>query len=157
MWFVAIFVNILISNVISSQISQIISPTTSNSTASFYVASDYYNFAQYFQSSTIRCTTPFCHIICDVTSSCDYLSVYAESSITTLVIQCPQELSCNQAIIYADNIHSVSLHCTYGQSSSTSYGACRRLYLHASNVSTASIYCSAYDCYGAIIQVGNVR
>eukprot|EP01084_Bolivina_argentea_P200394 342688_1 len=127
--------------------SQIISPTTSNSTTSFYVASDHYNNnGVYFQSGTITCSTPFCHIICDATSSCSSLSVHAESSSTTLVIKCPEQSSCSSAIINVDNINSLSLDCTYGQVSGSSSGACQSLQLHASNVSTASIYCSAYDC-----------
>eukprot|EP01084_Bolivina_argentea_P200393 342686_1 len=154
MSFVPLFVTFLcILNAISSQI---INPTTINSTSSFYIASEHYNnFAQYYQSSTIICNSTFCHIICDVSSSCDGLTVYATSSLTTLVIQCLQSSSCNQAIINADNINSVSLNCSYGTSTATA--ACSNLDLYASNVSTASIYCSTYACYSANAQFGNIR
>eukprot|EP01084_Bolivina_argentea_P292102 502103_1 len=143
-----------IFNVMSSQF---IAPTTINSTGSFYIASDDNNFAQYNQNyRTIICSSPYCHIVCDAASSCASLEVYATSPLTTLSIQCFQSTSCNQATINADNINSLSLECYYG-AGSASTAACGYLKLYASNVSTISFYCTAYDCNNAYFQLGNGR
>eukprot|EP01083_Nonionella_stella_P228849 810669_1 len=74
--------------------TNIIDPTATNSTGSFYIASEYYNAGEYYKSGSLTCNALYCHIVCDVSNACQSLSVYATSSLTTLVIQCLEYHSC---------------------------------------------------------------
>eukprot|EP01083_Nonionella_stella_P194530 717457_1 len=134
--------------------TNIIDPTATNSSESSYIASEYYNDGQYFRNGSLTCNALYCHIVCDVELGCQSLSVYATSSLTTLVIQCLEYHSCYQANIEANTVNVAELYCDDGTTSS--YGACRELSLHVSDVSTASVYCGYYDCRDANIFANNI-
>eukprot|EP01083_Nonionella_stella_P014528 40797_1 len=129
-----------------------ISPTTSNSSGSFWIASDYFNSGEYFQSASIACSASYCHIVCDEVDACSHLTVYASASWSTLAVQCLDSLSCNSAVIYANTTNSVKLTCDNGALPWPYYnGACHWLQLYARNVkNSVDIACiGPYACRDA--------
>eukprot|EP01083_Nonionella_stella_P232877 821024_1 len=129
-----------------------ISPTTSNSSGSFWIASDYSNSSEYFQSASITCSASYCHIVCDEVDACSHLTVYASASWSTLAVQCLDSLSCNSAVIYANTTNSVKLTCDNGALPWPYYnGACHWLQLYARNVkNSVDIACiGPYACRDA--------
>eukprot|EP01083_Nonionella_stella_P063283 164437_1 len=112
-----------------------ISPTTSNSSGSFWIASDYSNSSEYFQSASITCNTSYCHIVCDEFEACHQLTVYA-SAWSTLAVQCLDYRSCHEAVIYANTMNSVKVSCDYPvyHAYPKYNGACQSLQLYARNV-----------------------
>eukprot|EP01083_Nonionella_stella_P280418 954014_1 len=87
-----------------------IDPTTLNSTGLFWRASDYNNSGSYFKDGSITCSASYCHIACDsdiFMNNCASLSIYATSSLTTLVTQCTTSYSCEGIVIYANTANAV--------------------------------------------------
>eukprot|EP01083_Nonionella_stella_P063282 164436_1 len=135
-----------------------ISPTTSNSSGSFWIASDYSipnsnEYLDYFQYASITCSTSYCHIVCDEVEACLHLTVYAAAAWSTLAIQCLDSKSCGGAVIYANTTNSVKLSCdcTVAQSFPYHNGACQSLQLYARNVkNSVDIVCNGpYACRDA--------
>eukprot|EP01083_Nonionella_stella_P311514 1111050_1 len=133
--------------------TNIIDPTATNSSESSYIASEYYNDGQYFRNGSLTCNALYCHIVCDVELGCQSLSVYATSSLTTLVIQCLETHSCAQANIEANNVDVAELYCKANNEHTV---ACYNLSLNVSDVSTASIYCGSYDCHYVNFYANNI-
>eukprot|EP01083_Nonionella_stella_P030383 83306_1 len=138
-----------------------LNPTTSNSTGLFWIASEY-GSAQYFQSQSITCSAPYCHIVCDTSSSCYDLTVYTTSTPESLIIQCITEKACTETAIVANGVHSVQLSCNYGVNGDVyeawNYGACVHLTLNASDVASVAVDChKRYACYGAGFYLGNTE
>eukprot|EP01083_Nonionella_stella_P072250 194655_1 len=127
-----------------------INSTTSNATGSFWITSDYYNSGEYFKNDLITCSASYCHIVCDVDLGCIELNVRATSSLTTLVIQCQQYLSCARAVIYANTTNAVKVSC--GRYS------CQNLKLYAENVQNGvNIACAGQSaCWAAYVDASNI-
>eukprot|EP01083_Nonionella_stella_P025759 70944_1 len=141
----------LILHLIQTQIN----PTTTNSSGTFYVASDYVNSGQFFRSGSITCSGSYCHILCDASRGCQHLTVDATSPSTALVIQClVHDNACAYAVINADTAKSVQLSCELTLSTDSS---CRSLKLHANNVQNdVNIVCGAYSCQYADFHASNI-
>eukprot|EP01083_Nonionella_stella_P311343 1109887_1 len=133
----------LILHLIQTQIN----PTTTNSSGTFYVASDYVNSGQFFRSGSITCSGSYCHILCNVDNGCHRLTIDAISPSTALVVQClGRDNACSYAVINADTAKSVQLSCAHF--SISTYAPCQNLNLHANNVQNdVNIVCGASSCY----------
>eukprot|EP01083_Nonionella_stella_P072251 194657_1 len=126
-----------------------IDPTTLNSTGLFWRTSD---STSHFAADSITCSASYCHIACDsdiFMNNCASLSIYATSSLTTLVIQCTEDSSCDSIVIYANTANAVNVSCD-------DY-ACPDAKLYVGNVQNGVIIdCKQQGCPDAYIDASNI-
>eukprot|EP01083_Nonionella_stella_P131872 400910_1 len=128
-----------------------IDPTTLNSTGLFWKASDFGKH-YFIEGDSITCSASYCHIACDsdiFMNNCASLSIYATSSLTTLVIQCTTSYSCEGIVIYANTANAVNVSCD-------DY-ACPDAKLYVGNVQNGVIIdCKTQACLRAYIDASNI-
>ena len=168
-WVLAIL-NTLIRYSCSATITQ---PTSTDGDNQYFDTKSTTNNYQY---DTIICSSPYCHIICDVPGGCFRTTIDASSS-QSLTIKCDKNSACeslsisgepstNFDLYCADDIQAcfstdiivptttnVNIICNYTSITSTN-GVCSNLELNATQSSTVNIQClGSYSCYSSSYMV----
>eukprot|EP01084_Bolivina_argentea_P020788 38621_1 len=147
-WYMLTFTLIIMFNITNSTV---INATNSNATHEYFIASDYTDQTNYFKNSSIICTTPICHVICDKEEACRESKIYANSqNATTLIVKCTDDFACNNAEIYASEVMNVNIVCKDERLFSGWNPTCQYLMVNASHSNNVYFrfnraYCGEYS------------
>eukprot|EP01083_Nonionella_stella_P127612 386509_1 len=92
-------------------VTNIIDPAVINGTGSFYIASEYYNNGEYYKSGSLTCNALYCHVVCDVASGCESLSIHTTSIVDTITLKCTETDSCYSLTLSGDIRSYADIHC----------------------------------------------
>eukprot|EP01083_Nonionella_stella_P253893 873214_1 len=162
------------------------SPTISNSTGLFWIAPQQ-DSPNSYQSGTIICNAPYCHIVCKYSLSCHFLKVNATSSLTTLVIDCHPgacqsahfdgsnignsfnitcngQRSCYGTTIYCPTDVPCNIHCLVSEFEGESSGSCDRTqfviahkWTHTLKLESVCPDTSSFTCQSAYVRCNDTN